>query len=84
MKLSFELLISLLAYCSIEKSIKSIEQHFQWEHNAKQTKSVLTYAIKQELLIQTPNQVKNGNKCPSMWVTNPKLTKATFKRINYV
>jgi hypothetical protein len=84
MKLNFELLNALITYCKTPRSSVNIEEWFRLDHDSKETKAVLTYAIKQKLLTQAPEQVKHNNKCPSMWVTQANVTKLLLTGVRNV
>jgi len=77
MKLSFDLLTALITYCKKPQSMVNIEENFRWEHGLTQIKAVISYAIKQKLIIKAPHQVKNGSKRPSTWVAQPSFTKSS-------
>jgi len=80
MKLNFQILTTLLSFCTTGKTVTEMKNKLIFDHDAELVQKIIDYMITAKLIVKTQTRVNGGNKQPTTWVKNISLKNYAIKK----
>jgi len=80
MKLNFQIVTTLLIFCTTGKTVEEMKHRLAFDHAPKLVNATIDFMIKQNLITQEVNVINSLNKQPTKWVKNISLEYYAIKK----
>ena len=80
MKLNFQIVTTLLIFCTTSKTVEEMKHRLAFDHAPKLVNATIDFMIKEKLVIQESNVIIKGNKKSSTWIKNVRLDHYALKQ----
>ncbi|WP_435237452.1 hypothetical protein ACR30L_07750 [Psychromonas sp. PT13] len=80
MKLNFQIVTTLLIFCTTGKTVEEMKHRLAFDHTPKLVNATIDFMIKQNLITQEVNVINSLNKQPTKWVKNISLECYAIKK----